>query len=92
VAFVITKVKDIPTIKKVLIDKLNFIVSNITTMHDKSIEAAVKELIQFIIEEDRLFYVKEIKNGETMLQKDLLDKIDKKISQWWSREYDEVNK
>jgi hypothetical protein len=35
-------------------------------MHDKSIEGAVKELVQFIIEEDRLFYVKEIKDGETM--------------------------
>lgn len=56
------------------------------------IKESIKELIEFIVEDERLFYVKKLKNGESMVDDGLLGKIDRKISQWWSREYDEVRK
>jgi hypothetical protein len=61
-------------------------------LYEKNVEDALKELIEFIINEDRLFCVKKIKEGETLVAGDLMDKIDKKISHWWSRDYDEDRK
>jgi hypothetical protein len=36
--------------------------------------------------------VKKISNGESIVGNDLLDRIDRKISQWWGREYDEAKR
>jgi hypothetical protein len=36
--------------------------------------------------------VKKVSKGESMVGNDLLDRIDKRISHWWSREYDEVKR
>lgn len=88
--FIITKTEDKPTIKEDLIAKLRNIQQQITTLYGKNVEDALKELIDFIINEDRLFFVKKIKEGETLVAGDLLDRIDKKISHWWSRDYDPV--
>jgi hypothetical protein len=89
-AFIITKVEDKPTIKEDLIAKLENIKEKISTLYEKEVEDALKELIDFIIKEDRLFYVKKIAEGETLVAGDLLDQIDAKITDWWTRDLVEV--
>jgi hypothetical protein len=91
-AFIITKVEDKPTIKEDLIAKLENIKDKISTLYEKNVEDALRELIDFIIKEDRLFYVKKIVEGETLVAGDLLDKIDSKITDWWTRDLVEVKK
>jgi hypothetical protein len=91
-AFVITKVEDKPTIKEDLIAKLRNIQQKISTLYEKNVEDALRELIDFIINEDRLFYVKKIVEGETLVAGDLLDKIDAKITDWWTRDLVQVKK
>lgn len=58
------------------------------TQHEKDVEEALKELITFIINEDRIFYIKKIKRGDTASSGDLLEQIDNKITTWWSRKFD----
>jgi hypothetical protein len=50
----------------------------------------MRELIDFIINEDRLFYVKKIVEGETLVAGDLLDRIDAKVTDWWTRDLVQV--
>ncbi len=41
-----------------------------------------------MMDNKRIFYIKRIKNGEIASSGDLLEKINNKISHWWSREMD----
>ena len=58
------------------------------TQHEPDVEKALRELITFIIDEDRIFYIKKIKKGDTASSGDLLEQIDTKVSTWWSRDFD----
>jgi hypothetical protein len=75
-----------------LIAKLRNIQQKISTLYEKNVEDALRELIDFIINEERLFYVKKIVEGETLVAGDLLDRIDAKITDWWTRDLIAVKK
>ena len=68
--------------------KLRTLIRDVKTQHEPDVEIALRELITFIIDEDRIFYIKKIKKGDTASSGDLLEQIDTKVSTWWSRDFD----
>ena len=71
--------------------KLRTLIRDVKTQHEPDVEIALRELITFIIDEDRIFYINKIKKGDTASSGDLLEQIDTKVSKWWSRDFDKEN-
>jgi len=53
---------------------------------EPDVEEAIKSFVKFIIDDDRIFYIKKFRKGESADNRDLLEKIDEKVTTWWSRE------
>lgn len=87
--FLFTKVDEseggeVTTIKD-LKDKLISIAKNLKTQFSEQAEQALREFIVHIVDEEKIFYIKRIKRGESTTNIDLLERIESKIKRWWSR-------